>query len=233
MPGAGAILREIHRLRKNAKEIQTRIDQGPQKLKAQQDRVARQDETLHKAQDELKHLKVDTHQKEVSLKAVDEKIKKYEKQLADIMSKKEYEALKIELAHAREQAGKLEDEILGVMTQVEEKAARIPELEKNLKEGRAQVEQFVRDYDERMARLAQEQKDVLQKLAEVEETLPEEIRPHYDRLIKMKSEDALALVEGRICTACYTEITAQSEQELLRGWFILCKNCGRIMYLAE
>jgi len=230
---AGAILREIHRLRKNAKETQTRIDQGPQKLKAQQDRVARQEDTLHKAQDELKHLKVDTHQKEVSLKTVDEKIKKYEKQLADIMSKKEYDALKTELAHAREQAGKLEDEILGVMAQVEEKAARIPELEKNLKEGRAQVEQFVRDYDERMARFAQEQKDVLQKLAEVEAALPEEIRPHYDRLIKMKNEDALALVEGRICTACYTEITAQSEQELLRGWFILCKNCGRIMYLAE
>jgi predicted nucleic acid-binding Zn-ribbon protein len=233
MPGAGAILRDIHRLRKNAKDIQTRIAQGPQKLKAQQDRVTRQEETLHKAQDELKHLKVDTHQKEVSLKTVDEKIKKYEKQLADIMSKKEYEALKIELAHAREQAGKLEDEILGVMGQVEEKTARIPELEKNLKEGRAHVEQFVREYDERMARLGQEQKDVLHKLAEIEATLPEEITPAYQRLVNAKGEDALALVEGRICTACYTEITAQNEQDLLRGVFILCKNCGRIMYLAE
>jgi predicted nucleic acid-binding Zn-ribbon protein len=230
---AGAVLREIHRLRKNARDIRTRIDEGPQKLKAQQDRVARQEDALHKAQDELKHLKVDTHQKEVSLKTVDEKTKKYEKQLGDIMSKKEYDALKIELAHAREQGGKLEDEILGLLAQIEEKTARIPELEKNLKEGRTQVEQFVRDYDERMARLAQEQKDVRQKLVEVEATLPEEIKPHYERLVNMKGEDALALVEGRTCTACYTEITAQNYQDLLRGVFILCKNCGRIIYLAE
>jgi uncharacterized protein len=233
MPAAGAILREIHRLRKNAKDIQTRIDEGPQKLKAQKDRVARQEDTLHKAQDALKHLKVDVHQKEVSLKSADEKIKKHEKQLGDIMSKKEYDALKIELAHAREQAGKLEDEILGLLSQVEEKSARIPELENNLKEGCSQVEQFVREYDERMARLAQEQKDVLQKLTEVEATLPDDIQPHYQRLINAKGEDALALVDNRTCTACYTEITAQNYQDLLRGTFMLCKNCGRIMYLAE
>jgi predicted nucleic acid-binding Zn-ribbon protein len=230
---AGALMREIHRYRKNAKDIQTRIEQGPKQLKAQKDKVTRQEENLHKAQGELKHLKVETHQKEVSLKSTDEKTKKYEKQLGDIMSKKEYDALKIELAHAREQAGKLEDEILAVLSEVEEKTARIPELENNLKEGRAQMEQFVREYDERMARLAQEQKEVLQKLADVEATLPEDIKPHYERLTSLKGEDALALVENRTCTACYTEITPQNDNDLMRGLFILCKNCGRIMYLAE
>jgi predicted nucleic acid-binding Zn-ribbon protein len=176
---------------------------------------------------------VEVHGKEVSLKSIDEKVKKFEKQLGDIMSKKEYDALRTELAHAREQAGKLEDEILALLGQVEEKAARIPELESNLKEGRAQVEQFVREYDERMARLAQEQKDVLKKLSDEEATLPDDIKPHYERLTNLKGEDALALVENRTCTACYTEITPQNHNDLMRGLFILCKNCGRIMYLAE
>jgi len=233
MPGPGNILREIHRLRRNAKDVRARIAQGPQQLKTQQARQTRQEEGLHQAQDELKHLKVNIHQKEVSLKEIDGKVKKFEKQLADIMSKKEYDALRTELAHAREQAGKLEDEILAILSEVEEKAARIPELDKTLKETKAQVEQFSREYDEKMARLTEEQKDLYKRLTEAEATLPDDIKPLYERLANLKGEDAMALVEGTICTACYTEITPQGHQDLLRGLYVLCKNCGRIMYLAE
>src|SRR5215831_8293978 len=98
MPAPGATLREIHRLRRAAKDLSTRIESGPRQVKAQRAAVARHEENLKKAQDELKHLKVHTHEKEVSLKSATEQIKKYEKQLNDIMSKKEYDALKHELA---------------------------------------------------------------------------------------------------------------------------------------
>ena len=71
---AGSVLREIHRLRRNAKDLKSRIDQGPRQQQTQKDKVARQEEILRTAQDELKHLKVENHQKEVSLKALDEKV---------------------------------------------------------------------------------------------------------------------------------------------------------------
>jgi len=233
MSGPGAILREIHRLRRNAKDLKGKIELGPRQLKAQEDKVARQEQILKQAQEDLKHLKVASHEKEGSLKVADEQIKKYQKQLSDIMSKKEYDALKNELAHARDKGAKLEDQILEAMGQIEERAGQIPVLENNLKEARNQAEQFNREYQTRMADLARQLQEVLQQLADVEATLPEDIKSQYDRLTSLKGEDALALVEGRTCTSCYTEITPQSHNDLMRALFVICKNCGRMLYLAE
>jgi predicted nucleic acid-binding Zn-ribbon protein len=233
MSTPGTILREIHRLRKNAKDLSTRVEQGPKQQQLQKDKVARQEQLLKQAQDEVKHSKVTAHEKEVSLKSIDEQIKKYEKQLNDIMSKKEYDALKHELSHARDKVAKIEDEILTVLTEIEERTAKLPELEKNLKETKAQAEQLARDYETRMADLANQHKEVTARLAEVEATLPEDIKVPYDRLIRAMGEDALAAVEGNVCAACYTGITPQNRNDLLRSAFVLCKSCGRMLYLPE
>lgn len=233
MSAPGAILREIHRLRKNAKDLKTRIDQGPRQHQGQKEKVTRQEEILKAAQDELKHLKVQNHQKEVTLKSSDEQLKKYEKQLNDIMSKKEYDALRHELAHTREAVAKLEDEILEGLTQIEEKTAKIPELDKNVKEARAQAQQFESDYEARMADLGRQHQEAVQKLAEVETTLPEDVKPTYTRLTNSKGEDALAPLSDRTCSACYTEVTAQNYNDLMRGLLVVCKSCGRMLYIAE
>jgi predicted nucleic acid-binding Zn-ribbon protein len=52
-------------------------------------------------------------------------------------------------------------------------------------------------------------------------------------LVTAKGDDALAAVTGRSCSACYTEITAQNYNELVREQFVPCKSCGRILYLPE
>src|SRR5262249_50815614 len=137
------------------------------------------------------------------------------------------------LAHARDKAAKLEDEILEALGQLEERTAQIPVLENNLKEARNQADQFNREYQTRLADLAKQLQDAQTQLAEAEGTLPEEIKPQYARLTALKGEDALALVEGRTCTACYTEITPQSYNDLMRALFVLCKSCGRMLYLPE
>ena len=40
-------------------------------------------------------------------------------------------------------------------------------------------------------------------------------------------------VQGRTCTACYTEITAQNYNDLLQGNFVICQSCGRMLYLLD
>jgi len=42
--------------------------------------------------------------------------------------------------------------------------------------------------------------------------------------------DGMAMIDGRICTVCNTELTPQNASEVKRGMFVLCKSCGRIMY---
>jgi len=233
MPAPAATLREIHRLRRHAKDLQGRIDQQPRLQKAQQNAVVKQEENLREAQESLKHLKVTIHEKEVTLRTVQQLITKHEKQLNESTSKKEYDALKAEIAAGRAEVRRLEDEILDTMAVAEERAAGLPDLEKAVKQTKAELAQFERDSQARLEDLSGQRERVFQQLAEIESTLPEDMRQQYDRLVKAQGDDALAAVAGRTCTACHTEITAQQFNELLSSRLVYCKSCGRILYLPE
>jgi predicted nucleic acid-binding Zn-ribbon protein len=200
-------------------------------LQAQKNRVARQEEALKAAQDGLKRLKVTTHEKEVSLKGVHGQIAKYEKQLNEAAGKKEYDALKLEVANARKESQRLEDEILAGMEEIELKSAELPTLEKALKQAREEAAQFERDSEARLAGLREQLAAVQQQVAAAEAELPAEIKPLYQRLINARGADGLTVVQNRTCVACYTGITPQNYNELLMEQFVMCKSCGRILYL--
>ena len=231
MSGPATLMREIHRLRRFTRDLQDQIDRLPRQAKAHQARIARQEELLKEAQEAVKKLKVAGHEKEVSLKTAHGQIAKYQKQLNEAASKKEYDALQAEIAAARATCQQLEDDILAGMAEGEERAAQVPELEKAVRQAKADLEAFERDSGARQAALTEERDRVLKQLAEVEATIPPDAREIYERLTRGRGEDALAAVVGRTCSACYTEITAQGSNELLAEKFVQCKSCGRILYL--
>ncbi len=231
MPGVATVLREIHRLRRLAADLQGRVEQGPRLLRAQQGNVAKKEEALRQAQEDIKKLKVTIHQQEVSLKTRNQQIVKHEKQLNQAASKKEYDALKLEIETDRKEVPKIEDAILDAMAQVEDMTARLPELEKAVQQAKADLAAYERDSGARLAALAEEREKALRQLAEVEASLPADVREPFERITKARGEDALAAVTDRTCSACYTEITAQGYNELLAERFVLCKSCGRILYL--
>jgi predicted nucleic acid-binding Zn-ribbon protein len=233
MAGPATILREIHRLRRFAKDLQTEIDRTPRLLKGQQTRVSRQEEALKQAQDDLKHLKVTAHEKEVELKQTLQEITKHEDQLNRAGSKKEYDALKAEIAAGKKRTQGLEDEILEALTHIDERTAEIPTVEKALKQAKTEYAEFEKSSQGRLGELATQLEQAQQQIKDVEASLPDDIRPQYNRQIAARGEDALAAVQNRTCMACYTEITAQNYNDLVMNQFLVCKSCGRALYLPE
>jgi len=233
MTGTPAVLRELHRLRKHARNLKDEIDKLPRLLKAQQAKVAKQEELLKQTQDKILKLKLAGRDKEKTLKSTHEQIAKYTKQLDSIANKKEMDALQVEIKHGREAGQKLEDETLAVMEETDALQARLPDLEKALKDAQADLANFDQIKKEKQANLTGELDKTLKELKEVELSLPEETREQYGRQVSSRGEDALSAVADRNCTACYTGITAQMYNNLVQGQFVLCKNCGRILYLAE
>jgi predicted nucleic acid-binding Zn-ribbon protein len=233
MAGPAAILRELHRLRRHARDLQSEIDRGPRTLKTQQDKVAKQEEVLREAQEGIKRLKLETHDKELTLRTKQQQIAKHERQLNESTSKKEYDALQAEINSDRRACQRLEDEILDRMGETETQTAQLPELEKAVQRAREDAARVVDDIQARRNSLTERLNEVHQNISEVEATLPEDVRTYYQRQLTARGEDALSAVLGRTCTACYTEITAQNYNDLAQGQFVLCKSCGRILYLPE
>ncbi len=233
-----AILREIHRLRRHAKTLQDRVENGPRQLKAQQAAVVKHEEAFRDAQEGLKKLKVSMHEKEVTLKTRQQQVKKYQQQRQQAVStKKEYDALTAEIENGTRDVQRLEDEILEMMADTEERIAKLPAQEKAVQQAQAELKRYEQESAARLAALVEERQKTLRQLAETEaqlvDALPEEQREKYERVSKARGEDALSAVENRTCSACYTEVTAQQYNDLLRGAFMVCKSCGRILYLPE
>jgi predicted nucleic acid-binding Zn-ribbon protein len=228
-----AVLRELHRLRRHAKNLQDEIERQPRQLKAQQVKLARSEELQRQAQENLKKLKVSISEKEKTLKAKHQEIAKHEKQRDEASGKKEYDALQHELEAARQTCSQLEDEILAGLMEVEEQTAKLPDFEKAVKQAKAELDNFDQISKERVAGLKEELGRAHVQIKEVEVLLPDDIRVTYNREVTSRGEDALAVVQNKICQACYTAITNQQSNELLQGLFVKCKSCGRMLYLAE
>lgn len=233
MAGPADILRELHRLRRHSRNLQDELERLPRQIKVLETKAARQEEALRKCQESAKLLKVKIHDKETTLKANHLQIGKLEKQRNEATGKKEYDGLNLELSTTRLANQKLENEIVDVMEKVEEEAARAVELEKQLKQVKTDVAQFGKTSQERRATLTAELEKTKSLTDEVEAKLTDDVRSQYNRLVSQRAEDALAVVQDRTCGACYTGITAQSYNELLQGFLVFCKSCGRVLYLPE
>ncbi len=231
MAGPAAIFREVHRLQKTVRDLREQIERFPYQLKAQKAKVTRHEQLLQEGQEALKRLKVKTHELEVSLKGKHQQMKKYEEQQRGSTSPKEYDAFKTEIGHAQRECQRLEDEILTAMGEAEEKAATVPELEKALAQVRQEAARFEETAKERQAALGQALAEAQQQLKEAETQVPANVRPHYDRIVQAMGADALAPARDRACGACSSGLTAQNYNDLLVGAFVMCKSCGRILYL--
>lgn len=231
MPGPAAILRELHRLRRHIKELELRGEQAPRAVKAHQNRVALQEQAVVQAQDALKQVKMHIHEKEVSIKATQQQIEKYKKQRDDVKSRKEYDTLNVEITHSEAHIRKIEDEILELMALGETKAAEIPQAEQALAKVKADLARAEQDQQDVLKRHGEEKARAQEELRAIEATLSEDVRAIYQRLINAKGVDALSGVRVKTCSSCYTEITPQMSSELQREQFVICKNCGRMLYL--
>jgi len=233
MPGIAVLMRDIHRLRRFAQDLQEQIDRVPRQIKTQQSKLARQEEVQRETQEAIKRLKITIHEKEVTLKSTHGQIAKYEKQLNESTSKKEYDALQTEIKTAKEKCQELEEEILTAITQSEEKTVQLPILELNIKKARQEFAAFEKGINDKLASLKEQMSQTQSQLHEADAQIPIDHHPVYNRIIASKSSDAMSAVVSKTCAACYTEITAQSYSDLLSERFVVCKSCGRILYLPE
>jgi predicted nucleic acid-binding Zn-ribbon protein len=233
MSGPSTLFRTIHRLRRSAHDLQEKLEYLPRQLRAQQAKVARQEEQYREAQEAIKKLKVTAQKKEGELKDSAGHITRYERQLDEVTSKKEYDALQHEIATARAECARLEDEILTAMMEGEERATQLPAVEKAVQQAKDDFGRFESEAGARRGELMTHLTELQAQLKQAEAQVPADLRTQYARIITAKGHDGLAVVKGRTCSACYTEITVQNYTDMKQGHSGLCKSCGRILYLPE
>jgi len=226
------LLRQAHRLRKHLRELQSEVDLGPRVSKAQQAHLAAEEQVHKTAYELVSKLKLKIREDEVTLKQLNTQLEKFEKQINEAGSPKEYEGKQSEIRQAKEKIALTEEAILMGMEELENRTARLPADDTRWADAQANFKQQQVDAKERLERIVEDQGLAKDHLAKADAQLPTDVKHQYDRLITRYGPDGLAGVNGRSCQQCRTAITEQQKAELVNGKFICCPNCGRGLYVA-
>lgn len=224
-------LRDLHLLHQRIDALRQKRDRGPRQLEARRALIARHEEDLRQNLDELKRLKMRAHEKESYRRGLESRASELQIKINQAKDNNEYAALVAEREATRAAAGALEDEILDLLFRQDELAQANQQAEAELERMRKELEQFQMALEQEQGGIARQLADAEQELHRAEAQLPGELQDNYRRLVNSRGKDALAVVERNSCTGCFTSITAQMYNQLLAHELVLCKSCGRILYL--
>ena len=219
-----------------------KIDAGIYKLKEEKackpvqeqtlkEAFAREEQTLKDKENSLKSLQLARKEREIDMGAKEKEIKKYQTQLLQIKTNKEYLSLQKEIEGLKADNAVLEDDILESMEKIDKVKAEIAEEkeklaaeEKKLKEEIGKIDREIKDIDER---IASSEKERSQLCSNVEKGL----LARYERILKAKQGLALVPLVGESCGGCHRVLPPQVINDIrMRDKIITCEFCARLLY---
>jgi uncharacterized protein len=234
MPAIADNLRDLHLLHQRARALRDRLASGPKSLAARQAALANRQAELETARKALQDAKIQLKKHEHSLQSVDTKIDDLKVKLNQVKKNDEYKALQNQIAHDNTAKSKIEEEILLCYEAIETKTATLAKLDDEAKRSAQEVASLERQIQEQAASHTTQLREIETTLAEAENTIPEESRDRYRRILSRYGADALAACEDGACRGCFTALTPQMINDLINGEGLsFCLSCGRLLYIAE
>ena len=211
-------------------ELESKIDEAPKQLTSQDELLARiKKEYIEKNRD-YEAVKERVGQLKIELDEAVKLREDGEKNMDNITTHREYEALDKQISEASAKEADLRKEL-----QKEEKS--LAELNDILKTNEAiinstetSLNESKKILDSQLASFKSEIEELKNKEQEIVPGLDQEILFKFQRIIQRNSEGIVAVKNG-VCTGCHMILPAQFANEVREGESILfCPYCSRILY---
>ena len=227
-------LREIHSLHQRAKAIRDRLAGVPKTVAARQAQVARKLDGVEKAKKDIQQAKVTKAGKEGQRKSLLAKIDDYSSKLLNVKKNEEYKAIQNEIALIKSQVNKVDDEIIEMELDLEDRESKQKELEADLKKAEGDLATFQKQAADAKPTDEAKLAELSAALLAAEAVINPDIVEHYQRVIRQRGADALAVVEEGACMGCNMAVTSQMLNDLINcDTLVFCRSCGRVLYMAE
>jgi predicted nucleic acid-binding Zn-ribbon protein len=231
---------QIHKLRVQRAE-------KPRQLASAEKKVAHAKDNLAAVQAEAKALKLEAAKRELSVKEYDGKIDKLVMQSMSAKKNDEYQAFQKEISGQKADKSRVEDGLLDLMMQSDEKVKLEKLRQEELKQAEDEYTAAKKKLEAEMTVDDREIETMLGKRSGVIGSTDKEVIRVYERVLAAKDDGvALAAVskyetiedEGKVsywqCEACGVGLNMQDVNLLMMGRDIqFCRNCSRVMYLKS
>ena len=208
--------------------------QKPLALERTKESVAEQQEKAQAAEARLKTTQVQRKDKELELSQRETNVKKFQVQLVQVKTNKEYTAIQHEIDQAKADASLLEEEIIQLLDAIDQLTREHKTELERLAQRQAQLH-------EEEQRITQELQAIQTQMAALEQqrsTLTPSVDPAtlsvYERVLANREGLALVPLVNDSCGGCHMVQRPQAINEVyLKAALVMCESCSRILYLNE
>ncbi len=198
-------------------QIEKKIEESFSTVKEYKEKLAQNQKKRRELDSEVEDLKA--------------RISKFQNQLNDVKTNKEYSSLLKEIEDAKNKVDKLEEEIISLMLESDDIDSEIKEEELKAKQEKQRLLKEKQELMDKSREMKEKKQSLLQEKTQVEPNIPEEQLSLYKKIYQSNSGIALSPVTDDFCSVCQIRIRPQVINELKEGKeIILCENCGRILY---
>jgi predicted nucleic acid-binding Zn-ribbon protein len=193
-------------------------------------KFSRKNSDLKDKQDDLKKFKLRQRELELIIDESKEKLAKFEEQLYQVKTNKEYDAITLQTDSAKTQLEESENESIVLDDDITELNKEISDLEQEISEVESELEENRLELNKKLQATADEENLLHQERKIVLEKASTELIKTYELVREARNGQGIAKVFGNVCGGCHAFIPPQKIAEVRKMKQIFtCEACGRIL----
>jgi predicted nucleic acid-binding Zn-ribbon protein len=228
------LLDELYRLQERIRFVQSRgreRDTVPAELTEIDNAFREKLEAVARLKQRLLEAEVELRRASAELADHQEKQKKYQAQLRNVQSSREYSAVLNEMDGVEKQIRTAEDKVLALEEEMETSSADLKRREEALPRETTEHEEKMKDWRAAQRAINEELKSAQDEIAVLESRIRPRELAEFRRLLEKKGGLAVARVVNSSCSACHVKVRPAAMQSLKSGSEIIyCDSCRRILY---
>jgi len=214
-------------------KIERDLESIPEDIKRMDEAFEEKKADLKKLEDAIKMLGLKRKEKEMDLASKEGAIKKFQSQLYQVKTNKEYTALEGEIGRAKADNSLVEEEILKIFDQIDAENQKISKEKDFLKAEEDKLIQDKKKLDDEVNHIKGEIGGLKTQRTDLAQRIAKDVLVKYDRILKGKGGLAVVPVIGGSCQGCFRVMPSQVIHEInMKKDLVFCENCARILYIA-
>ena len=202
----------------------------PQRIASLNREIAQLEESIAEKHDQLKTSRLGRESGALEVASLRDKLKKYQNQLYQVKTNKEYDAITLEIETTQSAIENREFEMLEMEEREKQLHSEIEGLQSGLAELQGQRDEAESRLQAMLAVTRAKEERLQQQRLEIVARIPRPVYSTYERTRIGRGGIAVAFLKEGSCSQCSTRIPPQRGLEIrMMNHLFLCEVCGRIM----
>lgn len=206
----------------------------PRRMKRCDEELAALKKGFAEKEGKLKTFQLEKKNKELDLLTKEGNVKKFQLQLNQVKTNKEYAALEKEIEGLKADNSLLEEEIIRLLDELDSITELLGRDKEELDEESRKIQREKED-------ATRELEQVKQKLSELEDSRKAVVQevdplilPRYERVLKLRGGTAVVPIRNDSCQGCFMNLPPQVINLVCEAneW-VVCEQCARILYVEN